>query len=234
VVNSPLFGLSRPVKTVEDAAFRLGFRELWSLAAATQISGLFQDMAETASPGRDSLWEHSLKVGILARRLSSRVNVEVPEELFMAGVTHDIGKLVLFCHDRGGFSAVSEKAGLLGSALIGEESRRWGAGHAQLGGALMKHWRTPDWLVDLVMHHHEPGWSGALEPPAAALTAADALAHAAKCDGASGADGLIRMDYSDGLLTEDVAEALRLDGPECIQITTEAMQTYGEVLWAFK
>ena len=234
IANSTFYGLPRPVKTVEEAAFRLGFRELWSLAVATQISGLYEGLAEMTPPGQDTVWEHSLKVGILARRLSSRADVEVPEELFTAGVIHDIGKLMLFCYDREGFKRINETGTLIGPPLVMEESKQWGIGHAGLGGLLMRHWNIPNWLAELVEHHHDPGWSGKVDGNVAVLTAADALAHAAKRDGEADADGLVRMDYSDGLLTEEVATILNLDGPDCIQIATEAMQTYGEMLWAFK
>lgn len=234
ISNSTFYGLSRPVNTVEEAAFRLGLREFWSLAVAIQFGELYAEFDATIPNGGESLWEHSLKVGILARRLAGRASVEVPEELFTAGVIHDIGKLAFLCYDEDAFKKIRENGSLFGPSLVEEETKKWGVGHTGLGGVLMKHWRIPPWLVELVEHHHDPAWSGKIDPGTAVLTVADALAHAAKQDTGSGADGLVRMDFSDGLLTEEVADTLKLDGPECIKITTEAMQSYGELLWAFK
>ena len=79
IVNSPYYGLPRTVNTLDEAAFRIDFRELWSLAVAAQVYNLYGAVAEVSPPSGDTLWEHSLRVGLLARRLAIRAHADTAQ-----------------------------------------------------------------------------------------------------------------------------------------------------------
>ncbi len=230
VVNSSYYGLSKPVTSVEHAAFRLGVRELWSLASAVGILNILKDAEGVLPPGGESLWGHSLRVAVLARNLAGRFNAQAAEEFFAAGAMHDIGKLALFCFDADAYARTHKDGTKFGPCAIEKEIEEMGVGHAKIGGLLLRQWTVPEHVADLVAHLHQPKTADGVNPELAILTAADALAHAATREVEDQASGLIRIDYSDNLLTKEVADVLRLDAAECIVITTEAMQIYEELL----
>jgi len=230
LLNSSLFVLSRPVKSVEQAVFRVGVPELWTLALVLLSCDFMKRHAAALRVGHEPLWEHALRVAALARSLATRSKEQEADKLFAAAALHDIGKLALCCHAPEAYVNASKGGRVFGPAAVQAEETALGIGHAELGGCLLAAWAIPEAIVALVRGHHDPVTDGAVDLRTAALAAADALAHAATREMPNLASGLIRMDYSDDLLTEPVASALRLDGAACISVTAEAMQVYEELV----
>jgi putative nucleotidyltransferase with HDIG domain len=225
VVNSAALALPRKVQSVEEAVFRLGFQEIWSLAIGIQANDMYKESASMWDTESDSLWQHSLKVAILAKLLGGRNSVRKPSEMFTAGIVHDIGKLILFFNYKETFSTVCEKGTKAGAALCSEEIKHWHVSHSSLGAALLRRWGIPDSLANMVEYHHNPNWQGRLDTATAMLSVADALAHAAKSE-----EGIIHLDFSAGLLTPEIAQTLKLDGPECVRLVTTALKSYDDLI----
>lgn len=234
IVNSAFFGLPRSMRNIEEAALRLGFHEIWALAVGTQMNDMYKEAESVWAATTESLWHHSLKVGILARLIATRIPGCRAEDMFTAGIIHDVGKLALFSYDKVNYKRISANGKLFGHELVQEEINCWGIGHAELGGILLRQWNIPESLAAAVDLHHDPQRDGNPGNLATVLAAADALAHAAKKNEVPERSGLFRLDFSDGLLTLQITEALKLDGPECLRLTTDGFKAFEEVVGAFQ
>lgn len=231
VVNSAFYSLPRRIYSVEQACFRLGFREIWSLTVAAQMSSVY---AETDTRwNSETLWDHVLKVALMARALAQRKRGMMPEELFTGGILHDIGKLALARHDPAGCAKIYGR-GLSGRVAIEEERNTWNVSHDELGALLLRHWKIPEAIAGLVERHHDADWSGQIDHGAGLLTAADALVHAIVVDVPNGEGELVRLEITDPTLSTNLSRSLGLETADCVRIATEVMRDYEELVQHFK
>lgn len=157
LVNSAFFGLGRPVAHPGEAAVYLGTETVKALVLALSVFSQFS-LVRLREFDPESLWHHSWTTGVLARRLCEFEETErhVAEEAFMAGLVHDMGKLVLAANYPSlleqNLAAAAEK----GIGLWEQEFQVHGASHAELGGYLLRRWGLPQGVVDAVTFHHRP------------------------------------------------------------------------------
>ncbi len=146
LANSPLHGLRQKVSTVGEALQLLGLEAVKSIALSSAVHQVFQ-----GSPARHGLdlkrfWWHSLRCASVARLLAVNTVYPSPEEAFLGGLLHDIGKLLLWSNFRKEYSALG------GLSAV---ERRLGLGHAEAGAWLIERWGLPAFLADAVRYHHE-------------------------------------------------------------------------------
>ncbi|MCC6207790.1 MAG: HDOD domain-containing protein [Gammaproteobacteria bacterium] len=176
VVNSSFYQFSCRIDTVSRAITVVGISELYNLVIAVSAVKSFSRIPSFVV-NIDTFWRHSISCGIIARMLARRCGVLHPERLFVAGLLHDIGSLLIY-------NRVPETARNLVLAARGNESilhrtehTALGFSHAELGGMMLDQWHLPEALREAVRYHHEPAAAehGRLE--AAILHIADALAN---------------------------------------------------------
>jgi putative nucleotidyltransferase with HDIG domain len=156
VANSSSFGVPQTVGSVREAFSRLvpdnGFQSVLAAAVGKIAEG---PMGGYDVSGED-LWDHLIGSAIAATKLAQRLKVNIPEHLFAAALTHDIGKIVL-----GTFPEVNAKAitaFALDQRITFEQAERktLGIDHAEVGACLVEHWSLPSSIVDAVRLHHQP------------------------------------------------------------------------------
>ena len=155
LVNSAFYSFSAKVDTVSRAVGIIGVKPLYSLALGFVFSEIIS-RAPKNMPGLDGLWRHSLAVGVAAQALwEVQEGPEGSERLFVAGLLHDMGKLVLMC-------VAPEQARLLYGRAASDtvmhelEDELLGFNHAKLGGLLLKKWNMPASLAAAAHWHHNP------------------------------------------------------------------------------
>ncbi len=171
LVNSPFFGLPRSIGNPREATLLLGFQAIRDLALATVVLDLFPAEASAAFDPYQ-LWRHAIATAVAARLLAAQVADPAPDELFVAGLLHDVGKILLYRHDRPTFDAVLTSARQHDAPVWASEQRLTGTTHALIGAQLLRHWRLPARLVAAVGEHH----ASAPGKVAQLIQAADALA----------------------------------------------------------
>ena len=95
LANSPAYGLKGSIRTIDRAVVVLGFRQVKSMALSLSAGELFNG-ADSEVAAREALWAHSLACASIAKRLAALTTEIVPEEAFLAGIFHDVGKLVFY------------------------------------------------------------------------------------------------------------------------------------------
>ncbi len=160
LANSAFYGGSRRIGTVSEAVVTLGMRTTRNLVMATGC----QEMLERAVSGyalpRGALWRHSLACATAAQALAVRAGFRQAEEAFVAGLLHDIGKVVLNTYLKEQFVRVLLRASA-GDVTFNEAEREiLGFDHAEAGACLLERWKLPASLVSAVRFHHAPGGAG--------------------------------------------------------------------------
>jgi len=152
VVNSAFFGLGREISNLDEAVAYLGLDTVRMLTLSLAANS---NMPRASRSLIDSLQHHSLQVAGLARRVAA--NGACSDNAFLAGMLHDIGKIVISASDPEYVSRVLREAGRHGAALAQLEQRRYGCTHAEVGSYLLSLWGLPFDVVEAVALHHQPG-----------------------------------------------------------------------------
>jgi HD-like signal output (HDOD) protein/CheY-like chemotaxis protein len=179
LVNSAFFGIARRVTCPEQAVKLLGLQTVNGLVLSAGVFSQF-DSEQLAPFSVDGLIEHSLQVASKAKRIASRESGDtaVVNDAFVAGVLHDVGKLVLAANYPQRYSQAISAAQEWNQPLSLIEREMFGAGHADVGGFLLELWGLPTALIEAVAFHHDPGKSQAIGFTAlTAVHVANALVH---------------------------------------------------------
>lgn len=174
LVNSPFYGFSKPIDNLERAVALVGTRELSQLALGITIIQSFDGVAGERLTTRE-VWTHSLACGVFARVLASHVQGVAGEGLFVAGILHDTGRLIM----------LTRLPGIIGEAmrlsldectpLYAAERRLLGWDHTDLARRLFQRWNLPQALQEAAAGHHAP-MACPQQKAAALLHVADILA----------------------------------------------------------
>ena len=155
IVNSAYYALAVKIELVSRAVSVIGEQDLRNLILATSAVDVFKRMPNQLVD-IDLFWRHSVHTGIVARLLSRQCNILHGERLFVAGLLHDIGKLVLYYKEMELSQQVLLKASESDGVVFRAEQEVIGYTHADVGGALIDAWQLADTLKEVVTYHHHP------------------------------------------------------------------------------
>lgn len=179
LVNSVYYGLSSPIHHIEEAVFYLGVQQIRQLAMATPIIEEFQKLAgPTPFPWRE-FWQHCIGTGFLARELIEAVESSADEADYLAGLIHDVGKIVMAAAFPEHFAEIHRCLGLAPPDLITRERDILGIDHAELGARYLERHNLPEALIETTRFHHRPEQATHHARLAAAIQIADLLSHSA-------------------------------------------------------
>lgn len=179
LVNSAFFGLRRQVCSPSEAAAYLGIDTVKALVLGVNAFSSYEG-AKISGLSIEKIWAHSLEVGNAARRIIESENAPKAfgDESFVAGMLHDIGKVVLAINLPGEYQKVLARAEQEKMPIFMAEEQAFGANHANVAGFVLSLWGLPTRVVDAITHHHEPELSLATSlDPVIALHVANAAVH---------------------------------------------------------
>ncbi|NJB67814.1 putative nucleotidyltransferase with HDIG domain [Desulfobaculum xiamenense] len=157
LVNSSFFGFAAHIASPEQAVTMLGLRIMRALVLSVHIFTEF-DSAALRDVSISRLWEHSMRVSMVCRKIASAMGLDQvgQDQCFIAGLLHDVGKLVLAA------TLPERYAGVIAcvrreNRLVREvEFETLGTTHAEVGAYLMGLWGLPDPVIEAVAFHHAP------------------------------------------------------------------------------
>lgn len=152
--NSAYYGLSRQVKTVSQATILLGRNTVRNLALSLSVLMLRDRMDDSWPLQPGPFWEHTLATGSAARALARHLRLSDPDEAFVAGLLHDVGKVILAGSDREGYGRLIARARAEQRPLHLLEREVYGVDHASVGASVCRRWQLPDSLANAVAMHH--------------------------------------------------------------------------------
>lgn len=156
IVNSAYYGLERQVSTIRHALIVLGFNEIQQIVVGATVIDLFACQRDDGAFDVWRFWEHSLGCAFLAKRIAKIFHYRVTGEIFVAGLLHDIGKIVLTQYFPDKFSQVLSQIVDHGVSPSEAETATLGTTHGGLGHLLADHWNLPLSISEAIYHHHRP------------------------------------------------------------------------------
>jgi len=155
LVNSSFYGMRAKIVDISQALVILGFGAVRNSLAAVAVIDIFRAKQRYDNFDIRDLWKHSIAVALTSRYLAEKARLASPHDCFVAGLLHDIGKLIMEEHLRDTFGKVLALQKQEGISFIEAENRVMPVNHAMIGGHLVRNWRFPDHLVDAIERHHE-------------------------------------------------------------------------------
>jgi len=159
LINSPLFGLRRPVLDPGEACVYLGVDNIKALVLSL---GVFSQYRQSGLFSVETLQSHSLRTAALAKEIATveRLSKADIDEAFLAGMLHDVGKLVLALNSPKEYEECIAFARDKNVPILEAESNAFGVTHAEAGMYLLRLWGLPDTATEAVAFHHHPCRSG--------------------------------------------------------------------------
>lgn len=180
--NSAYYGFSRQIDTLRHAATLLGLKMTRALALSVGVFEVLPRAAARPLFSHEGLWKHSIGVGVLAQDLAQRgpggLGRGEREDLFLVGLLHDVGKVVLDLFFGERFQTGVERAASGPPGRLPEVEREvLGADHGEVAGLLLSRWRFPPSLIGPIADQHRLEASAGTDPrPVALLRVANSLA----------------------------------------------------------
>ena len=153
--NSAYYASQRKIGDIEQAVIWIGFNELKDMALSQKVCEIFAKDELVNGYSRILLWKHSVAVAILAKMIYRRELGIRGDDIYAAGLLHDIGMIVedQFLHDD--FKNVLNKFTEEKVSLADAEFDVFGYNHADVGRALTDHWNLPREMVTAIGYHHD-------------------------------------------------------------------------------
>ena len=154
IANSAFYGLPSKVTTIDQAVRMLGTNEITSLCISCSASKTLKAPKGVNTVDLKQFWRHSVATGVIAKILCNKLNIGRLDSLYLAGLVHDVGKVVLdrFRHDV--YHEIVDLTFQENIPILEAERRIMGASHDMVGGWLMEKWRLPQIFREVAEFHH--------------------------------------------------------------------------------
>ena len=183
VANSPFYGFSSTIDTIDKAVSVIGTSQIRNLALSMSVANTFSGLPNNLVT-MDNFWRHSLYCALIARILAKQTRGCDPAAAFTAGLLHDIGELIIFNRlpeqARDVLLRVQDQLDDLPVYLA--ERQLIGFDHAEVGGELALHWRLPPLLEECIACHHSIAKAVRYPKETALVHLANILAQMAEVD----------------------------------------------------
>ena len=154
LVNSPFYGLATRIDTIPRAVVMVGTGQLVMLAMGATLVTAFKGIPVSII-NMQAFWSHSLACGVASRILAKQVGLDQPEGYFVAGLLHDISRLVIYTQLPSHSLYLLAEAKRRNCSVYSLEKEILGFTHAEFGADLLRAWSCPPELVHRVEKHHK-------------------------------------------------------------------------------
>jgi HD-like signal output (HDOD) protein/signal transduction histidine kinase len=155
VANSSAYHRNGRQPNLEQAMVSLGTDMIKTLVISDSVFQTFNSFPNSGATDLRAFWKNSLTAAVLARELARHLNYSQPEEAYLAGLLHNVGRLALLATapKEYGFNFTARDD----EDLCAVEQRTLQITHAEAGAWLIERWQLDSFLADSVLYHHEPG-----------------------------------------------------------------------------
>jgi len=225
IANSSFYNFSRKIETISRAVTVIGNTELYQMVLSISALKTFSHIPNELVR-MDTFWRHSVYTGLLARALAIRANILHPERLFVSGLMHDLGSLVLYNQRPEAMRDLLLMADGDEEVLYQGELERFQFSHAGVAAQMMDRWQLPETLVEAIRWHHQP------EAAEAAVVEAHILYLANHLVNESEQGNFMGSPRADIQLSQSLLEVVRLQEDELFFAFEEAAEQFPATMQA--
>ncbi|NLF25416.1 MAG: HDOD domain-containing protein [Deltaproteobacteria bacterium] len=222
IANSVYYERGKKSETIEESVLVIGINELRNLLSATTLTEIFP----SSHPARSQLWANDIATAIAAKIIARKVLPSKEEAAFLAGLMHDIGKLMLLQRAGPDYQRIIDLVQSKGCDFCEAEEEVFPFNHTEVGQLIGEKWSFTEELIDAIRNHHRP-WSatasgGPIRLPEL-VKAADLAAHAL---GLGHPRGFGRFKNSAIAALEEAWTQLQIAEPQRRGLAQEIQRTY--------
>ena len=152
LANSPFFGFSRKIMTVQHALTIIGVKQIHTMVVGYSATNVLSCTCRLLD--YNAFWKHSMACSLIGRRIATGYRDIDSDEVSNACLLHDIGQVILSCVDVPGDGPEDELQE--GEDLLTHEQEKYGIDHCEAGATLAEKWQLPEYLVNCIRRHHDP------------------------------------------------------------------------------
>ena len=154
VANSAFYRLPYKISAIDHAVRMLGIKEITMICIACGAYKALKPPRNVQTFDMNIFWKHSVATAVIAKRLCNKVNMKDHGAVYLSGLLHDVGKIILdrFVHEI--YEIVIKATSDECISMIEAEKRFIGESHDTIGGWIMEQWRLPEMFIDVAKYHH--------------------------------------------------------------------------------
>lgn len=156
LVNSSFYGFQGKISSLSQAIILLGFNTVRSIILSVSVLQTFSGGAKCSLFDIGRFWEHSVGTAFIAKRLAEQVRYRQPEDAFVAGLLHDVGRVFIIQFLRSEFERIVVLRKEQDLSIREAEEKVLGVDHSWIGGTIVKNWNFPSDLCCGIGYHHAP------------------------------------------------------------------------------
>ncbi|MEZ5424950.1 MAG: HDOD domain-containing protein [Pyrinomonadaceae bacterium] len=156
LANSPIYSFEREIVQVDMALTAIGSQAIYDIVVVELASRAFNSGINESEMFR-RIWEHSIAVAILTKKISQTLEMRGLEESFVCGLLHDFGKFLLLNYEPTEYEKIIQAEDEF--SLLRAEFERYGYNHSEVGSLVARRWNLPDEVCLSILHHHDPSQS---------------------------------------------------------------------------
>jgi putative nucleotidyltransferase with HDIG domain len=155
LANSSFYGFTSRVNTIPHAVAVLGFSSTRNIVLTTSVLSTLNLKARIKGFSLADFWKHSAAVGTIARLIANESYPQKREEAFVAGLLHDMGKLILAICAPEFFAEAIKLAISKGCLFLEVEKEVVGISHPEIVAQINKKWNLPEEITEVIVNHHK-------------------------------------------------------------------------------
>lgn len=161
IANSALFGGSVPISDLTIAVTRLGRNDVKTIAMTVYISQVLKKFP-LKNVLIEQFWQHSLSVAFLSRKITKFYNLrsgisdEEQNYLYLSALMHDLGYVILDLINPDKFNDFMDYSKKNNVSLVRAEREIFHTSHSEEASKLLKYWRLPNPIIEIMKNHHTP------------------------------------------------------------------------------
>jgi HD-like signal output (HDOD) protein len=157
LVNSAFYGFPGRISTITHAIVILGFSTVKNVVLTASIFDAFRNKGDGSTGfNLEDFWMHSIACGAASLSIAKQIGSNEKEECFIAGLIHDLGKLILCQYLPNEFNHALQHCSENNQLFYESEKKLFDSTHQEIGGFLTERWNLPANLQNAVKYHHNP------------------------------------------------------------------------------
>lgn len=154
--NSSYYGLNRQITNINEAVVYIGLSDLKEILLLSSAKPYFSKKLNGYESLKGELWRHSLATAIIAEKAQKLLNVSYNDNIYLSGLLHDVGKLVLSEFVFKALEQIQDFVNKKECDYLEAETRVLSINHAELGARILKMWNFSEEVITAVKKHHSP------------------------------------------------------------------------------